>query len=81
MRHCAGNSGEKYNVPTPHKVTAVIVIPSKMFRKSVTQNDAFTHIQTVASKQRPNPNALIDVNGYLATNADVAASHLNPLDH
>ena len=28
-----------------------------------------------------NPNALFDVNGYLATYADVRAAGINPLDH
>ena len=40
--------------------------------------DPFQHFQTVGWQEGRNPNALFDVNGYLATYTDV---HTNPLDH
>ena len=43
--------------------------------------DPFQHFQTTGWKEGRNPNALFDVNGYLATYGDVAAAHVNPLDH
>ena len=43
--------------------------------------DPFQHFETVGWKEGRNPNALFDVNGYLANYKDVAAAHINPLDH
>ena len=39
------------------------------------------HFQTIGWQEGRNPNALFDTAGYLATYADVAAAHVNPLDH
>jgi hypothetical protein len=43
--------------------------------------DPFAHFMTVGWTEGRNPNALFDVNGYLATYTDVAAAHVNPLTH
>ena len=43
--------------------------------------DPLQHFQTFGWQEGRNPNALFDVNGYLATYADVAAAGVNPLDH
>ena len=39
------------------------------------------HFETTGWKEGRNPNALFDMNGYLAAYADVKAAGINPFDH
>jgi len=52
-----------------------------VFSAQVSGTEQRADSETVGWQEGRNPNALFDTKGYLGAYADVAAAHINPLDH